>query len=107
MIPCDITKDEEAQLPLPDNWASQYSSSLNQVIYRNVNTGVESFEHPYILQAMSAARKQPLPPDWLVKEIKLANGSIDYFYSNSVLNISMWDPPTLRQCLVVCLQNQG
>lgn len=107
MVPCDITKDEEAQLPLPDNWASQYSSSINQVIYRNVNTGVESFEHPYILQAMSAARKQPLPPDWLVKEVKLANGSIDYFYSNSVLNISMWDPPTLRHCLVVCLQNQG
>jgi len=106
-MPSDITEEEEAMLPLPDHWARQYSSSLHQVIYRNLNTGVESLEHPYILQAMSSARKQPLPPNWLVKEVKLANGDIDYFYSNSVLNISMWDPPTLRQCLIVCLQNQG
>jgi hypothetical protein len=123
----DITEEEEERLPLPDNWIRHFSPTVGYIIYKNVINGMESEEHPFVLQSMKVARKQPLDIEWIVKETKLSDGKIiylsiyiyisylqllyiialgtvDYFYLNNNDNQSMWDPPSLRQCLSNCLK---
>lgn len=103
----DLSEEEEAQLPLPPNWVRTVTASIGNIVYKNLKTGAESDEHPFVLQAMNAARKLPLPVGWSVQEARLSDGSIDYFYCNKTLAYSNWDPPHLRHCLADCLGSNG
>ena len=104
---CDLTEEEEIELPLPNSWIRTFNAVAGNVMYKNLSTGVESEEHPFVLQALNAARKLPLPANWVVKEARLSDGTIDYFYCNPSLGLSNWDPPQLRHCLADCLGKNG
>jgi hypothetical protein len=60
----DISIGDEEQLPLPEGWIRSMKISLSEgglptnsdLIYKNVNTGQESDEHPYIVKALNLAR---------------------------------------------------
>ena len=102
----DISAEEERSLPLPKNWIRVIRAD-GSTLYKSTVTVVESEEHPYVVQALNAARKCPLPTGWVVKETTSTDGRSDYYYCNPYLGLSMWDPPSLRQCLVDCLKNAG
>ena len=105
-MPKDISESEEAHLPLPDGWIKilRVNSGL---VYKDAATNNESDEHPFILEALNAARKLKLPVGWAVKEAMLEDGAYDYYYANAELGISLWDPPLLRQCLADILGSHG
>ena len=102
----DISAEEERILPLPKNWIRVMKPD-GTARYKSTVTVVESEEHPYIVQSLNAARKCPLPPGWVVKETVSGDGSSDYYYCNPSLGLSMWDPPSLRSCLVEALRAAG
>lgn len=102
----DLSEEEESNLPLPKNWIRTIDTYGNSQ-YRDVRSGVQSEEHPYIIQALDAARKLSLPSGWTVKEAYGDSGEKDYFYFNHYENISGWDPPQLRDCLSRCLVRDG
>ena len=60
----DISLEEEANLPLPRDWTRTMRISLNdggdnprsETIYKNLSSGLESEEHPFLLKAMNIAR---------------------------------------------------
>jgi len=61
----DISLEEEANLPLPKDWIRTMRMSLNEsgadnlpseTIYKNLTSGLESEEHPFLLKAMNIAR---------------------------------------------------
>eukprot|EP00981_Chlorochromonas_danica_P005099 scaffold1034_cov175-Ochromonas_danica.AAC.25 len=64
-------------------------------------------EHPLLLQALSIAKKRLLPFGWSIKEIKSPSGGMEYYYYNADLNLSLWDHPALRDCLVELLLGLG
>jgi hypothetical protein len=102
----DITDEEEANLPLPDNWLRIVDIN-GYITYKDTRLNVETEEHPYIHRALMAARKIPLPTGWFVKEMIQSDGEIDIFYCNSQFGISGFDPPHLRQCLSSILLRDG
>ncbi len=102
----DITDLEVSQLPLPENW-TKFIRVHSKTRYKNVVSGIETDEHPYMQEALNAARRRKLPPGWSVKEAMLDDGSYDYYYSNPELGVSLWDPPFLRQCLADILGANG
>lgn len=86
----DLQDDEEALLPLPEHWIRSFNVLGENVVYKNIRMGLESEEHPLVLQAINAARKRSLPDGWSVKEALLSDGSLDYFYCNPSLGLSNW-----------------
>ena len=103
----DITDSEERSLPLPPNWVRAMSVESNAPMYRNVVSGIESVEHPMLLQALLKARKVPLGDGWVVEELTREDGCVDYFYHNTIFGVSCWDPPSLRTCLSQVLKQYG
>jgi hypothetical protein len=105
MMITDISPEEEGQLPLPKGWIRSISNNNSKTevagsfFYKDLGTGNESQEHPFITQALNAARKRDLPDGWVVQNAKFDDGSFDYFYCNSSIGSCNWDPPVLRQCL--------
>jgi len=102
----DITIEEEASLPLPKNWIRVHKHD-GTTFYKSTVTVVEADEHPYIVQALNAARKCVLPQGWVINETTSGDGRNDYYYCNPTLGLSMWDPPSLRSCLADCLRAAG
>ena len=112
----DLTDEEEDALPLPIQWTRGMDLS-GDVKYKNLKFGSESEEHPYIIQALNAARKLPLPDGWTVKrtmvtvpEGERGNGpqeEEDYYFYEESTGRSGWDPPQLRECLSQILQRDG
>jgi hypothetical protein len=113
----DISVEEECNLPLPDGWIRVVKylgernedgliNNLTTRVYKNLNSSQESFEHPLIAKALSKARKMPLPSGWqLVREI--IHNKEECFYVNPEFQLSMWDPPLLRNCLANILRQAG
>jgi len=60
----DISDEEETLLPLPINWIRLLRSDSKKPFYKNVQTNVVSEEHPFILNALIAARNLTLSPGW-------------------------------------------
>jgi hypothetical protein len=62
----DLSLDEEAKLPLPDNWIRTMRLSIPQgdyendsatiVVYQDRRSGLETEEHPFITRALNEAR---------------------------------------------------
>jgi hypothetical protein len=113
----DISIEEENQLPLPEGWirvikylgdrnADGTISNLTLRVYQNLSSGQESFEHPVIVKALNRARKLPLPKGWSLIHENI-DGKMETFYVNPEHQLSMWDPPTLRKCLVQLLRQMG
>ncbi len=107
----DLTEEEEANLPLPDGWITMIKipSPVDGTTraYRNVRLGIESAEHPFILQAQNNAKKVQLPNTWSLKSVTASDGAQDVFYYNSELDFSMWDHPFLREQLCQLLVKAG
>eukprot|EP01032_Pedospumella_encystans_P021236 gene21236-24100_t len=107
----DLTEEEEANLPLPDGWITMIKipSPVDGTTraYRNVRLGIESAEHPFILQAQNNAKKVQLPSTWSLKSVTASDGAQDVFYYNSELDFSMWDHPFLREQLCHLLMKAG
>ena len=103
----DLSDAEEAMLPLPETWMTHSSLDNDSHHYRNVDTGIHSDEHPFIVTATNMARRLPLPPGWVAKVVDLDDGSKDVFYMSERSQLSMWDPPLLRECLAQVLLNHG
>ena len=118
----DLSSVEEDALPLPRYWERVQSASMTtggvdsggghsviskKFFYRNISTGLESFEHPYIHEASETARAMKLSDIWLVKEAVGDDGESDYYYYNSDLRLSLWDHPLVRQCLSDILGSDG
>ena len=82
----DINEEDETRLPLPANWVRLFNADSKNY-YKNLSSGIESEEHPFILSALIAARKMKLEPGWVVREASLEDGTIDYFYCNPTLGI--------------------
>ena len=101
----DISKEEEECLPLPPGWI-RISDSNNSRSYRDIRSGDEIEEHPYILQASAFARRS-IPEGWIIKEVSLTNGNKDIFYCHPRWGVSCWDHPHLRQKLADILGSQG
>lgn len=112
---CDLTEEEEANLPLPDGWitlikmtpAASGAEATTVRNYKNVRLGIESSEHPYILQAQNITKKFALPAEWALKTVTLQDGSKDVFYHNAELDFSMWDHPLLREQVCNILTKAG
>ena len=113
---CDLTEEEVDGLPLPDGWISlikiplSTSSALEQKpirTYKNVRLGIESQEHPFMVQAQNKVKKSTVPERWIVKDINLSDGTKDYFYYNPELELSIWDHPLLRDELCEILNKAG
>ena len=111
---CDLTEEDEAKLPLPQGWIrmikiqSVNGGSLDNVrVYKEVKTGLESYEHPLILQAQSAVSKKTLPRGWEMMETVLEDGSKDIYYYNPSTGQSMWDSPLLRDALADRIRTMG
>jgi hypothetical protein len=103
----DLTEAEEGHLPLPKAWVRALSAASNDLMYRNVSTGMEVMDHPYIIAATNAAKKLRLPDSWSAKVVTMDDGTEDVFYRNERAGISMWDHPLLRQCLASVLIDEG
>lgn len=109
----DISEEEEAALPLPENWIRTISltagnnATSSGILYKNIKLGLESEEHPLIYQAMAVVSSKSLPPGWVTKDVVLADNSTDRFFYNEDLNLSMWDPPLLRATIAEMLQKHG
>jgi hypothetical protein len=110
----DLTDTEEEALPMPDQWTRGMDLS-GEVKYKNLKFGSESEEHPYIIQALNAARRQPLPAGWTVQKTLEGEGEgegegggeEDYFFFEPSSGLSGWDPPQLRECLCALLRRDG
>lgn len=107
----DLTEEEEANLPLPDGWITMIKipSPIDGTTraYKNVRLGIESSEHPFILQAQNNAKKVQLPSSWSLKSVTASDGAQDVFYYNSEMDFSMWDHPFLREQLCQLLAKAG
>jgi len=102
----DITDEEEEALPLPVQWTRGMDLS-GDVKYKNLKFGSESEEHPFIIQALNAARRLPLPPGWVVKKTLTEDGEEDFYFCEPESGLSGWDPPQLRECLGNILRRDG
>jgi hypothetical protein len=101
----DLSVEDELRIPLPPGWSGEVGpDGVGLYVH---DSGYESLEHPFLYQASQMAREFDLPAEWTVKEVELSDGSVDYFYSNLSLKISMWDHPYLKQCLGIKLCEAG
>lgn len=91
---------------MPEQWTRGMDLS-GEVKYKNLKFGSEAEEHPYIIQALNAARRLPLPAGWSVKKTLTEEGEEDYFFCHEAMGLSGWDPPQLRECLAGILRRDG
>jgi hypothetical protein len=60
----DLSPDDEKNLPLPQNWVRTSKISLNSsggtinegLHYKNIRTGLETEDNPFIIQALNSAK---------------------------------------------------
>jgi len=108
----DLSDNEVSMLPLPNGWIHMISSS-GMKIYKDINNGIETIEHPLIIQAIYDIKydnhnnRSYNSNDWELKQVILDDGSSDEFYYNSRLGISKWDHPELRKYLCQCLNKHN
>ena len=79
----DLTDDDISNLPLPNGWIHTISMNNRIAMYKEVHTGIESFEHPLIVQTLNDLKYRKLPIGWVVKEIVLEDDTKDLFYFNA------------------------
>ena len=93
-------------MPLPEGWIKVLRVNSG-IVYKDTYNNNESEEHPYILEALNAARKLELETGWTVKEAMLEDDSFGFSYFNAELGLSLRYPPYLRQCLADVLGSHG
>ena len=108
----DVSEEEASVIPLPLHYSIGHRSSDGAPLYFNMRQGLQSIEHPLIVEAIGRARQKPLPPGWTIARNMVMDPSINQyveesFYSNPQTGESCWDPPATREVLGDILGSMG
>ena len=100
----DVSDAEVRKIPLPQGWKFVVDGSLPKY---TSSDGQISTEHPLVAQATDISKKNPLDHGWVIHQNTPAHGETEYFYFNTISNISCWDPPSFRYCLSDLMKKNG
>jgi hypothetical protein len=102
----DLASEEEACFPIPDAYEPVMSID-GEPMFRHIQTGVVSHEHPVVEEALKLALETGLPIEWTEEHAISENGITETFYAHAPSGHSQWDHPLLRRCASAVLGSLG